>query len=113
VQSFPGPGPKTQVSTDGGAQPRWNGNGKELFYIRPDERLMSVGIRFDPRKKTVEAAAPAPLFTARVGEVVPKSGRRQQYVVSSDGRRFLINVFSEQARSSPITVVLNWKPKPL
>ena len=112
VQPFPGPGPRAQISANGGAQPRWNGDGKEVFYIGPDERLMSVEVRFDPRKKTVQAAAPVPLFTVRVGEVVPQSGRRQQYVVSSDGRSFLINMVSEQARSSPITVILNWKPKP-
>jgi hypothetical protein len=44
VQSFPGPGGKWQVSNDGGTQPRWNRNGKELFYIAADSKLMSVAI---------------------------------------------------------------------
>lgn len=42
VQSFPGPGPKTLVSTNGGAQPRWRHDSREPFYISPDDRLMAV-----------------------------------------------------------------------
>src|SRR5437667_12530984 len=44
VQPFPGPGGKWQVSNEGGTQPRWNRNGKELFYISADGKLMSVAI---------------------------------------------------------------------
>src|SRR5262249_16234927 len=48
VQPFPGPGASLPVSKNGGAQVRWRRDGKELFYIAPDDRLMAVAIRFAP-----------------------------------------------------------------
>ena len=106
VQPFPGPGPKWPVSTAGGAQVRWPRNGGELFYIALDNRLMAVSIRLDAERQTVSAGAPVPLFTTNVGGAV--TVRRQQYVVSSDGQRFLMNTVKDQASTSPLTVVQNW-----
>jgi Tol biopolymer transport system component len=59
VQPFPGPGGASPVSTDGGAQARWNPAGKELFYIAPDDRLMMVPIRFTPDGRTVAPGTPS------------------------------------------------------
>jgi Tol biopolymer transport system component len=111
VQPFPGPGRKELVSTNGGAQVRWRRDGRELFYIALDGRLIAVPIRFAPNGQTFEAGAALPLFATSVGGAV--QGRdRQQYVVSADGQRFLMSILPEDQSPSPITVVLNWKPNP-
>ena len=51
VQPFPGPGAKTIVSTGGGLQPRWRRDGKELFYVAPDGKLMAVAMHATRRWK--------------------------------------------------------------
>jgi dipeptidyl aminopeptidase/acylaminoacyl peptidase len=108
VQPFPGPGPKHPVSSGGGAQVRWSQNGKELFYVALDNRLMAVPIRLDAERQVVAAEAPVPLFATRIGPAA--NVLRQQYVVSPDGQRFLMNTIMEDASTSPITIVQNWKP---
>ena len=109
VQPFPGPGGKLQVSADGGAQVRWRADGRELFYVSPDGRLMAVPIRPAADRRSLEAGAPVPLFATRIGGAAPGMNR-QDYVVSQDGQRFLIDV--PESVASPIAVVLNWKIKP-
>jgi Tol biopolymer transport system component len=109
IQPFPGPGSKLQVSTNGGAQVRWGPNGKELFYIALDARLMAVPIRLASNPQTAEPGSPTPLFATRVGGAL-QSSFMQQYDVSSDGQRFLMNTITEEA-ASPITVILNWNPE--
>jgi serine/threonine protein kinase len=111
IQPFPGPGGDSPVSTDGGAQVRWNPNGKELFYIAPDDRLMAVPIRVAADGKTVEAGTPVGLFATNVGSTAINTNR-QQYMVSADGRSFVMNSVPGAAGVSSITVILNWKPKP-
>jgi serine/threonine protein kinase len=112
VQPFPGPGGSSPVSTNGGAQARWNSDGTELFYIAPDDRLMAVPVRFTSNGKLVEAGTPQGLFTAKVN-ITEINGTRQQYMVSPNGQSFVMNsVPEEAAAASPITVILNWKPKP-
>ncbi len=102
VQSFPPGGGKWQISTNGGAEPQWRRDGKELFYLAPDNKLMAVDIQSG---KGFEAGVPKSLLEVRVGGV---AALRNHYTVSADGRRFLINAAPEDAPSSPITVVLNW-----
>lgn len=102
VRNFPITGEKLLVSSGGGGmQPIWRRDGKELFYIAPNGRLMAVEIRAGP---TLEATVPRVLFETRVDNY-PASNR---YAVSADGRRFLINSPTEQAAPKPITVVLDW-----
>jgi len=110
VEPFPGPGGDSRVSVDGGAQVRWNPNGKELFYVAPDDRLMAVPIHFASNGKTVEVGTPLGLFTTNVGIGAPNTNR-QQYMVAPDGQSFVMNSVLGEATSSPITVILNWKPK--
>jgi hypothetical protein len=105
VQPFPGPGTKVVVSTDGGRQVRWNRDGKELFYIEPKGRLMSVSLRFRPDGQA-EPTSPVVLFQTRVNSV-PNVGSLIEYDVAQDGRRFLMNTVVEQT-DAPITLVLNW-----
>jgi Tol biopolymer transport system component len=112
VQPFPGPGRKERISTNGGEQVRWSSDGKELFYIGVDDRLMSVPVRIHPDKR-LEAGTAVPLFTTNVSTAEQQLTRlaRQQYMVSRDGKRFLTYLFVEQLSNSPITVILNWSPE--
>lgn len=71
---------------------------------------MAVPIRTASDGKTVDAGAPVPLFGTRVGGAV-QGIYRPQYMVSPDGQRFLMSTVTEEA-ASPITVILNWRPKP-
>jgi hypothetical protein len=98
VQPSPGPGAKHQISTAGGSGPGWRRDGKELFYIGADGKMMVVAVKAG---STFEAGAPKPLFNTRL------KGTLNSYAVSSDGQRFLINDVTETS-APPITVVLNW-----
>jgi hypothetical protein len=103
VRPFPAGAEKWAVSTNGGSEPKWRGDGKELFYLGADRKLMSVPI---VAGATLEVGVPKALFETKVGSINPEY--RSQYAVSKDGNRFLINTVSAGASSPPITVVLNW-----
>ena len=108
VRPFPGPGADVGVSTEGGAQAHWNANGKELFYIGADDRLMAVPIRLVPGA-TPEIGSAVALFATRVGSTATNV-YKQQYVVASDGQSFVLNSTIGDANASPISVILNWNP---
>jgi Tol biopolymer transport system component len=111
VQPFPlGQGSERVISTSGGAQPRWSPDGKELFYVAFDEQLMTASITPAPDGRSVTPGAPAPLFRTNVGGAV-QSAADQQYVVSRDGRRFLMATIPREPDTPPISVILNWKKK--
>jgi hypothetical protein len=86
---------------------RWKSDGKELFYIALDGQLMSVPIR-STNSQIIEAGTPVALFTTNIGGAVQRS---PHYVVSADGKRFLMDPIVTETGNSPITVILNWKPK--
>jgi hypothetical protein len=101
VQNFPTPAGRWQVSTNGGLQPKWRRDGKELFYLGMDSMLMSVPVTLG---SLAEVGKPQPLFQTRVE---PATGVIwHQYDLTADGQRFLVN--TPEAVSSPVTVVLNW-----
>jgi eukaryotic-like serine/threonine-protein kinase len=104
VTSFPDLQGKWQVSNDGGTQPRWRRDGKELFYLAPDGKMMAspvtTGARFD-------AGTPQPLFQAHAREQVAGS-ELVMYDVTRDGQRFLINTQMETTHSQSMMVILNW-----
>jgi hypothetical protein len=100
VQPFPGPGPAVQVSTEEGAQPRWSRDGKRLFFMARDRKLMEVEI--DVRGDRMLAGVPHPLFQTRI---VAPFLVLFQYDVTADGNRFLINSLKADA---PLTLVTNW-----
>lgn len=103
-------GPQFQISPEGGAQVRWNpSNRNELFYVALDGRLMSIRLEFNKDDTSVKAFDPVELFQTRIGMVI-QGAQKQQYVVSRDGQRFLVSNVIEEALS-PITVILNWKPR--
>jgi Tol biopolymer transport system component len=107
VKALRAGGPTVQVSTNGGTQPRWRSDGKELFYLDLDRRLMAVTIAVSRDGQTVEAGIPAPLFQTQIGGA---SIAQKEYLASSDGQRFLLDTPVRDA-SPPITVILNWRPE--
>ena len=106
VQPFPVPTGKWQVSTGGGIQSRWRADGKELYFVAPDGKLMAASIT--GAGGTFSAATPTPLFPVTLAP--PLGANNQQYAVSPDGR-FLINQPVETSTAVPITLILNWHPK--
>jgi serine/threonine protein kinase len=105
VQRFPGPGDKWLVSTAGGGWPRWRADGRELFYLAPDTSVVAVPV--DGRGARFDVGAGRPLFKVRLRPLVRLDA--YPYDVTSDGQRFLINTFAEEATSSAITLVVNWQ----
>src|SRR5262249_33150133 len=112
VQPFPGPGRKVQLSTNGGAQPRWNKNAKEVFYVSLDSKLMAAPVKLSPDGESLETGTPTTLFPLRIAGGPVPGNNNQQYAVSSDGQRFLVNLAKDEGTASPITLILNWHPKP-
>jgi hypothetical protein len=94
------------VSTNGGNQPRWRRDGKELFYLAPDRKLMVVDVKEDGNSFT--AGSPRALFDMRVATITLTPSSISTYEVAGDGQRFLVNTQVEESAPSPLTVVLNW-----
>jgi Tol biopolymer transport system component len=109
LQPFPGPGERIAVSVDGGTQPRWSPDGRELFYLAADESLMSAPVSFTAGGRA-QVQAPTRLFQTRISFGAVPGANRQQYAVAPDGKRFLVTVGSIPESAPPITVVLNWRP---
>jgi len=105
VQSFPIGGGKFQISADGGVQPRWRRDGKELFYIGPDRKLMALDVKTSPR---FEYDTPKVLFDPSIlGGAANYTFSR--YDVAPDGKRFLVvSAAADNPAAEPITVLLNW-----
>jgi len=102
VQPYPGPGGKYLISTEGGTEPVWNPNGRELFY-RSGDKMMAVDIA---TQRGFTAGNARLLFA---GQYMTTVGTIPNYDVSPDGRRFLMLKPNEQAQfATQINVVLNW-----
>jgi hypothetical protein len=95
VQPFPGPGARVQISTDGGGNPQWGPDGRELFY-RSQGHFVSVPIQSGPGG--TKAGTPVQLFElpGGAGNIEP----------SPDGQRFLANVVTDTA--ALVTILVNW-----
>jgi Tol biopolymer transport system component/predicted Ser/Thr protein kinase len=104
VAPFPGPGGNWKVSSAGGTEPRWRRDGKELFYIAPDGRLMALDVKVGA---SFEADAARPLFQTGGREHI-SSGDLFTYDVAADGQRFLVNTDVGEVVSPSPTVVLDW-----
>jgi serine/threonine protein kinase len=96
-------GGKWQISTGGGNQPRWRRDGKELYYLAPDGKLMAVEIEMDP---VFRLGMPKALF--RTPPQSALSVAANSWNPSPDGKRFLFAAPTEQG-VTPFTVVLNWQ----
>ena len=105
VQSFTADGKvgdeKKRVSTSGGTQPNWRGDGQELFYVAEDGQMISVAV------KTIgaefEYSTPKALFKTRMLGM-----SSDEYDVTADGQRFLIGTMIGESTATPPTLVLNW-----
>lgn len=103
MTTFPGAAGKWQVSRGGGTEPRWRGDGKEIFYIAPTGMLMAVPVNSEG---TFSTDTPAPLFQIR-GRAPISSTDIFTYDVTKDGKRFLVNRYVKPDRIMPLTIVLN------
>ena len=105
VGRFPNADAEIQISVNGGVEPKWRDDGKELFYLAPDRGLMAVSVRTGV---TVEPGPPTRLFQTLMSNVPNGGYTRNQYVVGAKGQRFLINQTTGNAYPAPITVLVNW-----
>jgi len=101
VETFPRSERRWPVSTNGGYEPRWRADGREIYYLSEDRKLMAVSVGAGPA-----FGVPQPLFQTRVPPEV--SANRTHYVSSRDGKRFLVNTEIGDPLPTPIMVVLNW-----
>jgi len=105
VRSFPEVRERRQVSSGGGTQPRWRTDGRELYFISPDNKVMAVDIG---TAAPLEAGAPHALFQTRI---LPPIEARNHYDAASDGQRFVVNSRRPEDASLPILVVSGWIPE--
>jgi Tol biopolymer transport system component len=101
VQEFPEPRSKWQVSTNGGTSPFWRDDGREIYYLAPDSRIMAVPTEIG---EGFSAGGPEALFQARLQPAI----LRTRYRPTPDGQRFLTLAPLGQHSILPTTVVLNW-----
>ncbi|MBZ5626762.1 MAG: hypothetical protein LAQ69_50010 [Acidobacteriia bacterium] len=100
IQAFPEPRGPIPISTGGGQYPAWGAGGHELFYVSPDNKLMTVSLKLGAN--SVEPSTPRVLFSlAAVDNEIPP------YDVSPDGQRFLVRAMTGRA-GQPLTVIVNW-----
>jgi eukaryotic-like serine/threonine-protein kinase len=103
VRPFLASGGQRMVSTNGGSLPKWRADGKELFYLGADRKLMAVDV--NEGDSTITFGSPKPLFETRA---VPAAPGSSLYAPSRDGQRFLLITPVEESSPSPLTVVVNW-----
>ena len=102
VRSFPGAERKIQVSRNGGIQPHWRGDGKEIFFLGGDSKMMAAPVK---SLSPFEPGEPVALFqTANAFN----SGQRT-FDVSRDEQRFILNTPRTAATQAPLTVIQNWQ----
>jgi Tol biopolymer transport system component len=104
AQSFLLPGERRRLSRQGGVQPRWRADGRELFYVNLDGDLMAIPTDVVPG--AMHTGPEVRLFRAPIGETLDIALHR--YVASRDGQRFLIDTVVEES-AAPIVVILNWQ----
>jgi eukaryotic-like serine/threonine-protein kinase len=103
VTSFPGAAGKWQVSRGGGGEPRWRGDGKEIFYMAPSGMLMAVPVN---GQSIFATGTPVPLFQIH-GRAAISSTDTFTYDVAKDGKRFLVNRYVKPEHVPPLTILLN------
>jgi Tol biopolymer transport system component len=104
VSPFPSGNGKWQVSTGGGQEPRWRHDGKELFFLSADGKMMATKVTTDASFK---ASSPVALFETHRRQAVSALDLFS-YDASGDGQRFLILTKVEEANAAPLSILLNW-----
>lgn len=107
VTSFPEARGKWQISSAGGEQPRWRGDGKELFYLSSDRKMMAVSVATGAN---FDAGSPVALFQTTPRQPVSLNDQFV-YDVSWDRQKFLVNTPVKKAEDQPMSIVLNWTTK--
>jgi Tol biopolymer transport system component len=97
-------GVKWLVSRGGGVQPRWRRNGRELFYISPDSKMMSVEVN---TQTVFQSGTPHALFQTEIVNTGIRTGP-VSWDLAPDGNRFLI-ITANSSDTSSLTVALNWR----
>ncbi|HEY7449186.1 MAG TPA: hypothetical protein VH702_13600, partial [Vicinamibacterales bacterium] len=105
LQEFPKAAARWQLSQGGGSQPQWRRDGKELFYLTRDNKLVAMNI--DITGQVPVYGTPNVLFDTGITSL-DREAYGKQYAVFNDGQRFLLQRRNDEA--IPITVILNWKP---
>jgi Tol biopolymer transport system component len=100
VRSFSGTGSKWQISTGGGTEPQWSRDGRALYYIAPDLKMMRVSVQAG---EVFEAGIPEPIFAVTLRPIT--TGNR--YLLAADGNFLLLSSLREKS-TPPTTIVLNW-----
>jgi eukaryotic-like serine/threonine-protein kinase len=103
VQPVPVTGAKLQISTQGGSRPRWRRDGKEIYYLSADLKLMAVPVTIAGGK--IEIGTPQQLFERSLPAYL---SREIEYEPSADGQKFLAAVPAEGAEPPPVTIWMNW-----
>lgn len=103
VAAFPQPGGRWQASQSGGVEPRWNRNGRELFFVDPSNHIMSLDVELDAAG--FRAGAARSLFQWH------GSAGQWRYDVSPDGNRFLVAAALENDLARPVTLITGWTGK--
>ena len=101
VQRFLSPGGKWQISSAGGRQAQWSRDGKELFYVAPDQKLMAVPVH---PGASLDPGAPKELFQLHMAT----DSFGTSYDVAADGQRFLVSTLVGEEVSPPLNVIVNW-----
>jgi hypothetical protein len=106
VRPFPPGEGEWVISNAGGTQPRWRADGKEMFFIATDGKMMAVPVKAAPGvKPSLEAGVPAALFDAHPGA---EGLLEYEYDVTADGSRFLINTTGGTGAVPALTVVTHY-----
>jgi eukaryotic-like serine/threonine-protein kinase len=101
VDAFPEARNRVRISTDGGQYPEWSPDGRELFYLSPDLKLMQVSLKRGP--DSIEPSAPRELFALPVA-----NDGYCPYEIAPDGQRFLVRATLEKQAGRPLTLIVNW-----
>ena len=104
VSPFPSANSKWQVSTDGGEQPRWRRDGKELFYLSGGSKLVAVPVKTG---NTFEVGPAVGLFQMHARQRASVMDAFL-YDVSADGQKFLINTRVNEPSAASLSIILNW-----
>jgi len=103
VSAFPSAAGKWQVSR-GGAEPRWRQDGRELFYLSSEGKMMAVPVKIGA---SFEVGQPVELFQTHIRQPISAQDVFS-YDVAADGKKFLINTKVDTPNSAPLSVILNW-----
>ena len=100
IDAFPEPRGRRRISNAGGGSPQWGPDGRELYYVSLDNKLMAVDLKLGA--DTVQSSAPRELFPLSL-----RSAAGATYQVSQDGKRFMV-LANAKTVSQPLNVIVNW-----